>query len=42
MRLYFEARNYHVDGGTELLNGKPHKCGSLLPKKRSVRKGHGS
>jgi hypothetical protein len=33
MRLYLEARNYHVDGGTELLNGKPHKCGSLLPKK---------
>jgi hypothetical protein len=32
MRLYFEARNYHVDGGKDLLNGKPHKCGSLLPK----------
>jgi hypothetical protein len=33
MRLYFEARNYHVDGGKDLLNSKPHKCGSLLPKK---------
>jgi hypothetical protein len=29
LRLHFTECNYRVDGGTELLNGKPHKCGSL-------------
>jgi hypothetical protein len=29
LRLHFEDRGYHVDGGTELVKGKPHKCGKI-------------
>lgn len=37
LRLFFEGLNYKVEGGTELLNGKPHKCGSLLTNDRKRR-----
>lgn len=30
LHLHFKAKNYQVHGGTELLTGKPHKCGSLV------------
>lgn len=38
LRLFFEGLNFKVEGGTELLNGKPHRCGSLL---KTDRKGRG-
>lgn len=29
LHLHFKRLGYQVDGGTELLNGKPHRCGAI-------------